>query len=65
MNFTTAEITAWIGSLLWPFLRISAMLLAAPLYGAGTVTVRVRLAIAFILALVVAPLIPLPPAVEP
>ncbi|WP_018953891.1 flagellar biosynthetic protein FliR [Thioalkalivibrio sulfidiphilus] len=65
MHFTSAEITAWIGSLLWPFLRIGAMLLAAPLYGAGTVTVRVRVAIAFILALVVAPLIPLPPAVEP
>lgn len=65
MHFTTAEITAWVGSLLWPFLRISAMLLAAPLYGSGTVTVRVRVAIAFILALVVAPLIPLPPAVEP
>jgi flagellar biosynthesis protein FliR len=65
MHFTTAEITAWIGSLLWPFLRISAMLVAAPLFGAGTVTVRVRLAIAFLLALVVAPLIPTPPAVEP
>jgi flagellar biosynthesis protein FliR len=65
MHFTTAEITAWVGSLLWPFLRISAMLVAAPLFGAGTVTVRVRLAIAFMLALVVAPLIPMPAAVEP
>jgi len=65
MHFTTAEITAWVGSLLWPFLRIGAMLMAAPLFGAGMVTVRIRLAFAFLLALVVAPLIPLPPAVEP
>jgi len=65
LNFTTAEITAWVGSLLWPFLRIGAMLLAAPLYGAGTVTTRVRIAFAFILAIVVAPLLPTPPAVEP
>jgi len=65
MQFTTAEITAWVGSLLWPFLRIGAMLIAAPLFGAGMVTVRIRLAFAFLLALVVAPLIPLPPAVEP
>jgi len=65
MHFTTAEITAWVGSLLWPFLRIGAMLVAAPLFGAGMVTVRIRLAFAFLLALVVAPLIPVPPAVEP
>ncbi|TVP84205.1 MAG: flagellar biosynthetic protein FliR [Thioalkalivibrio sp.] len=65
MHFTTAEITAWVGSVLWPFLRIGAMLMAAPLFGAGMVTVRIRLAFAFLLALVVAPLIPLPPAVEP
>lgn len=65
MHFTTAEITAWVGSLLWPFLRIGAMLLAAPLFGARMVTVRIRLAFAFLLALVVAPLIPVPPAVEP
>ena len=65
MYFTTAEITAWVGALLWPFLRISAMLIAAPLFGAGTVSVRIRVGLAFILALVVAPLIPTPPAVEP
>jgi flagellar biosynthesis protein FliR len=65
MNFATAEITAWVGSLLWPFLRIGAMLVAAPLFGARMVTVRIRLAFAFLLALVVAPLIPVPPAVEP
>ena len=65
MNFTTAEITAWVGSVLWPFLRIGAMLVAAPLFGAGTVTVRVRLAFAFVLALIIAPLLPDPPAVEP
>ena len=65
MYFTTAEITAWVGALLWPFLRISAMLIAAPLFGAGTVSVRIRVGMAFILALVVAPLIPTPPAVEP
>lgn len=65
MHFTTAEITAWVGSVLWPFMRIGAMLIAAPLFSAGMVTVRIRLAFAFLLALIVAPLIPLPPAVEP
>lgn len=65
MHFTTAEITAWVGAVLWPFLRIGAMLVAAPLFGAGTVTVRVRLALAFVLALLIAPLLPPMPEVEP
>jgi flagellar biosynthetic protein FliR len=65
MQFTTAEITAWVGALLWPFIRIGAMLIAAPLFGAGAVTVRIRLGLAFMLAVLVAPLIPTPPAVEP
>lgn len=65
MFFTTAEIMTWVGSLMWPFLRISAMLVAAPLFGAGAVSVRIRVGFAFILALVVAPLIPEPPPVEP
>ena len=65
MHFTTAEITAWVGALLWPFLRIGAMLVAAPLFGAGTVTVRIRLGFALVLAVIVAPLLPMPPAVEP
>ncbi|MFO8004795.1 flagellar biosynthetic protein FliR [Thioalkalivibrio sp.] len=65
MHFTTAEITAWLGAFMWPFLRIGAMLLAAPLFSARTVTVRIRLGFALILAMIVAPLLPTPPAVEP
>ncbi len=65
MNFTTAEITAWLGSYLWPFFRIGALLMAAPVTGAQSVPVRVRLSIALALTLVVVPLLPPAPAVDP
>lgn len=65
MHFTTAEIMTWVGALLWPFLRIGAMLAAAPMFGAQTVTVRIRLAFGFMLAVIIAPLLPPPPAVDP
>lgn len=65
MNFTSAEITAWIGAYLWPFFRIGAALSAAPIFGARFVPVRVRLLLAFMLTLVISPLIPPVPALDP
>lgn len=65
MNFTAAEITAFLGGFLWPFFRIGAMLMAAPIFGAQTVPARVRIGLAFLITLIVAPMLPAPPAVDP
>lgn len=65
MHFTAAEITAVLGGFLWPFFRIGAMLMAAPIFGAQTVPPRVRLGLAFLITLVVAPMLPAQPAVDP
>jgi len=40
----------------WPFLRLSALLLVAPVFSAGTVSVRVRIALAVVVAALLAPL---------
>jgi flagellar biosynthetic protein FliR len=53
----STELSGWIGSLLWPFIRIGAMLMAAPVFGARMVPVRVRLALAMILAWVLSPMV--------
>ena len=34
MLFTSTDIYTWVGSLLWPFTRIAAMLAIAPIFGA-------------------------------
>lgn len=65
LHFTMAEIAAWVGQIMWPFMRIGAMLVAAPIFGAQTVNVRVRLLFAFFIAIIVAPLIPQAPAIDP
>ncbi|MGB5305842.1 MAG: flagellar biosynthetic protein FliR [Gammaproteobacteria bacterium] len=52
---TSVELNAWVAALLWPFMRISAMFLAAPVLGARMMPVRVRIALALILALILAP----------
>jgi len=64
MNFTATEITAWIGGYMWPFFRIGAMLMAAPISGAQSVPVRVRLIMAVAITLIIVPLLPPGPQVE-
>ena len=65
MLFTSADISAWIGSLVWPFTRIAAMLAIAPIFGARMVPARIRLIMALLLTWVVLPLIPAVPALDP
>lgn len=64
MHFTGAEIVAWVGAFVWPFFRIAALVGAAPLFGAGMVPMRIRVAVALALTLVIAPTIASPPQVE-
>ena len=65
MLFTSADIYALIGSLVWPFTRIAAMLAIAPIFGARMVPLKVRLVIALLFTWVVIPIIPTVPAVDP
>jgi flagellar biosynthetic protein FliR len=62
---TTGQIEGWIAAWLWPFLRIGACLMVAPVFGASFVPARVRLVLAGAIALAVAPLLPPLPAVSP
>jgi len=65
MTFSSAEITAWIGSLLWPFFRIGAMVFSAPITGSQTVPMRVKLFITLALTIVIAPQLPPVPHLDP
>lgn len=64
MNFTGAELTSMLATILWPFMRIGAMFAAAPIFSARSVPVRIRVLLAFVIAWILAPVIPDPPAVE-
>ena len=43
MTITATQLIALIEAWLWPFLRVSALLMAAPVIGTRTVPVRIRL----------------------
>lgn len=65
ITLTTGQLEAWIAAWLWPFIRIGAALMVAPVFGATFVPARFRLVLAGAIALAVAPLLPPLPAVSP
>ena len=52
---TSAQLTAWLVGFLWPFVRMLALVSTAPIFGETWVARRVKVAIAAMLALVLAP----------
>lgn len=55
MEFSSAEISAWVGSLFWPFCRIAGLIMAMPVFSSQTVSPRFRIALAIVLTPLVAP----------
>lgn len=61
---TEMGINQFVGQYTWPLIRISAFFMAVPIIGTKIVPARVRLALAFSLALMVSPMLPEIPAVS-
>lgn len=65
MKFSSTELLQLLTHYLWPFFRIGATVAVAPIFGARTVPARLRLGLAVMLTIVIAPLLPPPPAIDP
>ena len=64
MDFSFAQATAFVGSLIWPMMRIGAMLMAMPVIGTRLVPTRIKVIMTFVLSVLVLPLLPQLPQVE-
>ena len=65
INVNPEQIAHWLMQLFWPFVRIGACFMVAPLFGAAMVPARVRVVLAAAIATLIAPLLPALPAVSP
>lgn len=65
LHLTTEQIGAYLGAFFWPFIRISAMMMAAPVFGARLMPVRIRIFMAFAFSLIAFPMLPAVPQVDP
>ena len=50
LTFTEAQVLEWITPILWPFLRVLALFGALPVFAQKSVPMRVRVALAFMIA---------------
>ena len=60
LNLTSGQLESWFVQYFFPFVRIGACFLAAPIFAARFVPARVRLLLAGAVSIIVAPLIPIP-----
>ncbi len=63
--FSADALATWVQQYYWPFLRISALFLAAPILSAGSVPVRVRVLMAVTTTALVTPMLPPLPELDP
>jgi flagellar biosynthetic protein FliR len=60
INLTTGQLEAWVAQAFFPFARIGACLMVAPVFGARFVPARTRILLAVALTALVVPLLPAP-----
>lgn len=65
LQFTSAQLNAWMVMLLWPATRILAAISVAPLFGHANIPATVKLGLGLLLAVAVAPALPALPEVSP
>jgi len=58
VQLSDALLAGWLQQYFWPFLRIGALVLSAPLFNARAVSPRIRLMFALVLTAMMAPLLP-------
>jgi flagellar biosynthetic protein FliR len=64
INLTTGQLEAWVAQGFFPFTRIGACLMVAPMFGARFVSSRLRIILAVAITALVVPLLPAP-AISP
>jgi len=65
LSVTSAQLTAWLAAFAWPLARILALIASAPITGNPSLPKRVKIGLAMLITLLVAPLLPPAPDVDP
>lgn len=65
VSFTLDALYVWINSAFWPFVRLLALITAAPVLGESSIPTRAKVGLAAFIALVIAPTLPPAPAISP
>ena len=64
INITSTQLDAWFALFIWPFLRILGLMLSEPLLGHRALPRRIKMGLALLLTITIAPMLPAPPPVS-
>ena len=48
ITFTEGQIISWLSAVIWPFLRVLALMTSAPLYSSRAVPMRVKIGLSML-----------------
>jgi len=65
ITLTLNELYAWFAAFWWPFVRMLALVAVSPVFGESGAPVRVKIGLAALLAVAIAPTLPAMPAMAP
>jgi flagellar biosynthetic protein FliR len=65
ISVTSAQLTAWIAAFLFPLARILALIASSPVLGNKQIPMRIKISLAMLITVIVAPNIPMPTNIEP
>lgn len=63
MHYSEAQMLEWVGRFMWPLLRVGSLFVSLPVFTSHGVPTRVRLILALMTTLVLAPALPAQPAI--
>lgn len=65
LTLTAEQINGWVGLLLWPLFRVAGLLSILPALGGGEVPMRVRVALALLVTILIIPTLAPMPQIDP
>ena len=65
LSVTSAQLNTWLAAFAWPLARILALIASAPVIGNPSLPVSVKIALGILVTILVAPLLPAPPGLDP
>src|SRR5512133_1846957 len=65
LSVTSAQLNVWLAAFAWPLARILALIASAPVIGNPSVPASVKIGLGLLLTVLVAPLVPSPPGIDP
>jgi len=64
LNLTEQELLTLLASFIWPFIRLSSIFISMPIFSVRVLPAKIRVAIGFLITLVIAPLLPAMPSID-